>query len=85
MHFPSHSREVHQGSTKVWHELVELFVDQFIFNTMIDVTLRDLETTKQGFELFLYEFRGKRKMVGSGEELHPPQFYFPLPQSKWIH
>ena len=27
--------------TKVWNELVELFVDQFIFNTMIDVTLRD--------------------------------------------
>ena len=27
---------------------MELFVDQFIFNTMINVTLRDLETTKQG-------------------------------------
>ena len=36
------------SKTKVWTELVELFVDQFIFNTMIDVTLRDLETTKQG-------------------------------------
>ena len=35
------------SKTKVWNELVELFVDQFIFNTMIDVTLRDLETTKQ--------------------------------------
>ena len=34
--------------TKVWNKLVELFVDQFIFNTMIDVTLKDLETTKQG-------------------------------------
>ena len=34
--------------TKVWNELVELFVDQFIFNTTIDVTLRDLKTTKQG-------------------------------------
>ena len=33
---------------KVLNELVELFVDPFIFNTMIDVTLRDLETTKQG-------------------------------------
>jgi len=32
--------------TNVWNELVELFMDQFIFNTMIDVTLRDLETTK---------------------------------------
>ena len=28
------------GKTKVWNELVELFVDQFIFNTMIDATLR---------------------------------------------
>ena len=36
------------SKTKVWNELVELFVDQFIFNTMIDVTLKDLETTKQG-------------------------------------
>ena len=36
------------SKTKVWNELVELFVDQFIFNTMIDVTLRDLETTIQG-------------------------------------
>ena len=36
------------NKTKVWNELVELFVDQFIFNTMIVVTLRDLETTKQG-------------------------------------
>ena len=32
--------------TKVWNELVEFFMDQFIFNTMIDVMLRDLETTK---------------------------------------
>ena len=30
-----------------WNELVEMCVDQFIFNTMIDVTLRDLETAKQ--------------------------------------
>ena len=36
------------SKTKVWNKLVELFVDQFIFNTMIDVTLRDLETTKHG-------------------------------------
>ena len=34
------------SKTKVWNELVGLFGDQFIFNTMIDVTLRDLETTK---------------------------------------
>ena len=34
------------SKTKVSNELVELFVDQFIFNTMIDVTLRDLEIIK---------------------------------------
>ena len=26
------------SKTKLWNELVELFVDQLIFNTMIDVT-----------------------------------------------
>ena len=36
------------SKTKAWNELVELFVDQFIFNTVINATLRDLETTKQG-------------------------------------
>ena len=36
------------SKTKVWNKLVDFFVDQFIFNTMIDVTLRDLVTTKQG-------------------------------------
>ena len=36
------------SKTKVGNKLVNLFVDQFIFNTMIDVTLRDLEITKQG-------------------------------------
>ena len=34
--------------TKVWNEPVEFFVDQFIFNIMIDVTLMDLETTEKG-------------------------------------
>ena len=41
--------------------LVELFVDQFIFNTMIDVTLRDLETTKQGVEETFYEYTTRWK------------------------
>ena len=27
--------------TKVWNELIELFMDQFILNTMNDVTLRE--------------------------------------------
>ena len=52
------------SKTKVWNELVDLFVDQFIFNIMIDVTLRDLETTKQGFnETFSeYMMRWKNKV-----------------------
>ena len=51
------------NKTKVLNELVELFVDQFIFNTMIDVTLRDLETTKQGVgeTFFEYMTRWKQK------------------------
>ena len=51
------------SKTKVWNELVELFVDQFIFNTMIDVTLRDLETTKQRvgetFSEYITRWKGK--------------------------
>ena len=56
------------SKTKVWNELVELFVDQFIFNTMIDVTLRDLETTNRGvgetFSEYMTRWKGKAsKMV----------------------
>ena len=51
------------SKTKEWNKLVELFVDQFIFNTMIDVTLRDLETTKQGvgetFSDYMTRWKGK--------------------------
>ena len=55
------------------NELVELFVDQFIFNTMIDVTLRDLETTKQGvretFSEYMTRWKGKTsKMVNKPNE-----------------
>ena len=51
------------SKTKVWNELMELFMDQLIFNTMINVTLRDLETNKQGVgETFLkYMARWKTK------------------------
>ena len=40
----------------MWNELEELFVDQFIFNTMIDVTLKRLETTKQGVGETFFEY-----------------------------
>jgi len=61
------------SKTKVWNELVELFIDQFIFNTMIDVTLRDLETTKQGvgetFSEYMTRCKGKAfRMVNRTNE-----------------
>jgi hypothetical protein len=43
------------GTVKSWTELVNAFLTQFSFNTMIDITLRDLEITKQkegGFPVF---------------------------------
>ena len=59
--------------TKVWNELVELFVDQFIFITMIDVSLRDLETTKQEvgetFSEYMTRWKGKAsRMVNRPNE-----------------
>jgi len=59
--------------TKVWNVLVELFVDQFIFNTMIDVTLTDLVTTKQGvgetFSEYMIRWKGKAsRMVNRPNE-----------------
>ena len=55
------------------NELVKLFVDQFIFNTMIDVTLRDLETTKQRigetFSKYMISRKGKAsRMVNRPNE-----------------
>ena len=59
--------------TKVWNELVDLFVDQFIFNTVIDVTLRDLETTEQRcnetFSEYMMRWKNKvSKMVNRPNE-----------------
>ena len=59
--------------TKVWNELVDLFMDQFIFDTMIDVTQRDLETTKQGlgetFSEYMTRWKGKAsRMVNRQNE-----------------
>ena len=66
------------SKTKVWNELVELFVDQFIFNTMIDVTLRDMETTKQGvvekFSKYMTSWKGKAsRMVNKPNGERPNQ------------
>ena len=61
------------SKTKVWNELAELFVDQFIFNTMINVSLKDLETTKQGvgetFSEYMTRWKGKAsRMVNRPNE-----------------
>ena len=61
------------SKAKVWNELVELFMGQFIFNTMIDLTLTDLETTKQGvggnFSKYMTRWKGKAsKMVNRPNE-----------------
>ena len=47
------------SKTKVWN------VDQFIFNTMIDVILRDLETTKQGVGETFFEYMTRWKTMVS--------------------
>ena len=44
---------------------MELFVDLFIFNTMIDVTLKDLETTKQGVGETFSEYMTRWKTKAS--------------------
>ncbi|KAL0001427.1 hypothetical protein SO802_015208 [Lithocarpus litseifolius] len=51
--------------TKLWNELVELFVDQFIFSTITDVTLWDLETTKQGVGETFSEYMTRWKTKAS--------------------
>ena len=53
---------------KGWTELVNAFLTQFPFNMMIDITLRDLETTKQKegetFSEYLVRWREKdSKMI----------------------
>ena len=56
------------GKINIWGELIEAFVEQFSYNTMIDVTLRDLEITKQKndetFSEYLVRWKGKAsKMI----------------------
>ena len=53
------------SKNKVWNYQVELFEDQFIINTMIDVTLRDLETTKQGVGETFFEYMTRWKNKAS--------------------
>ena len=61
------------GQTKNWGELVKIFIDQFSYNTMINVTLHDLETTRQkgneNFSEFLVRWRAKAsKMMNKSKK-----------------
>ncbi|KAL0011010.1 hypothetical protein SO802_006118 [Lithocarpus litseifolius] len=60
-------------NTKVWNELVELFVDQFIVNTMIDVTLRDLENTKQAIGETFSEYMTRWKGMAIEDAINSGQ------------
>ena len=51
------------SKTKNWEDIMDAFVAQYNYNTQLDVTLRDLETTRQNagetFVDFLSCWRGK--------------------------
>ena len=73
----SHAAEwydsVEVGKTKVWGRLIEEFIKQFFYDTMVDVTLTNLETTKQKisktFSEFLIRWREKNsKMISRPTE-----------------
>ena len=55
------------SKTKVANELVDFRGDKLIFNSMIDMTFRDLETTKQGvgetFFEYMMRWKGKTSMM----------------------
>ena len=43
--------------TKVWKELINMFVKQFSYNTMVDITIEDLEAMKQNDGEIFSEFQ----------------------------
>ena len=51
------------SKTRNWEDIMDVFVAQYNYNTQLDVTLRDLETTRQNagktFMDFLSRWRGK--------------------------
>jgi hypothetical protein len=64
---------VEVGKTKVWGRLIEEFIKQFFYNTLGDVTLTNLEITKQKisktFSEFLIRWREKNsKMISRTTE-----------------
>jgi hypothetical protein len=77
MHTMSNSQHLYYtlnlGQTKNWGELVDLFMKPFSYNTMIDVTLCDLEMTHQRdnetYSEFLVRWRAKAlKMINRPDE-----------------
>ena len=45
--------------TKVWKELINLFMNQFAYNTMVDLTFKDLETMQQNDNETFLEFQAR--------------------------
>ena len=46
-------------NTKVWKELINMFMKQFAYNTMVDVTFKDLETMQQNDNETFPEFQAR--------------------------
>ena len=66
------------SKTKNWEDIMDAFVAQYSYNTQLDVTLRDLETTRQNFGEafvdFLSRWRGKvAKMTNRPTEMEQVQ------------
>ena len=60
--------------TRNWEDIMDTFVSQYNYNTQLDVTLGDLETTRQSsgqtFVDFLSRWRGKTaKMTNQPTEM----------------
>uniref|UniRef100_A0A2N9FDS8 Retrotransposon gag domain-containing protein n=1 Tax=Fagus sylvatica TaxID=28930 RepID=A0A2N9FDS8_FAGSY len=45
--------------TKVWKELINMFMKQFAYNTMVDITFKDLETMQQNDNETFPEFQAR--------------------------
>ena len=66
------------SKTRNWEDIMDSFVAQYNYNTQLDVTLRDLETTCQNsgetFVDFLSRWRGKAsKMTNRPTEMEQVQ------------
>ena len=66
------------SKTRNWEDIMDVFIAQYNYNTQLDVTLRDLQTTHQNsgetFVNFLSHWRGKAaKMTNRPTEMEQVQ------------